>query len=1016
MGERLSFKILGPLSMTVRGRSTTVGGARQRTILSLLILNPGRIVPMDTLVEVVWNGRPPTTARTQVAICIAALRKKFKAEGVDDDIVITAHPGYLLNTEGHDVDSVEFTRLVAAAELAVKNQRLDEAAQSYKAALDLWRGPALDGVTGQLVEEEARRLEELRLNAFDDCTAVQLELGNHQAAIPELAAVVREHPLRERTRYHLMLAEYRSGRRADAMATFRDARRQLVEELGLEPGPDLQELHDAILRDDPALAPATHNSFATATKQQTLMPTVHSSLPPDIPGFVGRVKELAALDSLVANDDTRRGVGVSLITGAAGAGKTGLALHWAHRVREHFPDGRLFADLQGYESDDTLPVSDVLNRFLRSLGVPSQQIPPDLDERCSLYRSMLADRRVLLVLDNARTYAQIQPLLPSSGQSCVLVNSREQLEGLVAWPPEARVHLGPLPDPDAAELLGKIVGTARIAAAPAESARLVELCDRLPLALRIAAARLASKPHWTVRHLADRLGDERRRLDELSQGETQVRVSFGLSYRHLPEDAARLYRLLGLLDVPDFTAWTGAALLDTDLLDAERLIEHLVDAQLLEALGIDTTGHLRYRFQNLLRLYARERAHDETPPDERRAAVDRVFRTFLTIAEEAHRRDYGGDFTVIHSEVPRREITPACLDDLLTVPLDWFEAERLGLVAVIEQAARMGMDEVAWDLTASMVTLFETRNYVENWRVCCEHALAAARKAGNVRGQAAMLHDLGAVELRLRRIERAAASFHEALCLYEASEDAHGRALTLRNIAITDRIRGDLESAMRRLEDARETFRTVGDRSSEAHALNNMAQIALDRGRLDSAVQLAQESVRISQSIGAGGERGLAQGSHRLARAYLAQGRLELAEATFLEVVRIVKEKSDLVGLAYALLGLGETKLAADASPEQADAVLNEALEISRRIDSPLVEGQINLALGESCRRQDRYAAARTHLLTAQQIFTSVGSPPWQERALLRLDALDSAPFAGSGFAPRISVPEQRAPAGVHEG
>ncbi|TSB31530.1 AfsR/SARP family transcriptional regulator [Streptomyces benahoarensis] len=1013
MRERLSFKILGPLSMIVGGRSTTVGGARQRTILSLLILNPGRIVPMDTLVEVVWNGRPPTTARTQVAICIAALRKKFKAEGVAEDIVITAHPGYLLNTEGHEVDSVEFTKLVGAAQQAVKEQRLDEAAQFYQSALDLWRGPALDGVTGQLVEEEARRLEELRLNAYDDHTAVQLELGNHQATIPELAAVVREQPLRERTRYHLMLAEYRSGRRADAMATFRDARRQLVEELGLEPGPDLQELHDAILRDDPALTPAARISFV-APKHQPRTTAVHSSLPPDIPGFVGRVHELAALSTLVADEGTRQAVSVSLITGAAGVGKTGLALHWAHRVGDQFPDGRLFADLQGYESGDTLPISDVLSRFLRSLGVSSQQIPTELEERCFLYRNILADRRVLLVLDNVRTYAQIQPLLPSAGESCVLVTSREQLEGLVAWPAEARVHLGPLPDPDAMELLGKIVGTARISAAPAESARLVELCDKLPLALRIAAARLASKPHWTVRHLANRLDDERRRLDELSQGESQVRVSFELSYRHLPDDAARLYRLLGLLDIPDFTAWVGAALLDTDVLDAEGLIEYLVDAQLLVALGTDATGCLRYRFQNLLRLYARERAHDETPCDEHRAALDRVFRTFLTITEEAHRRDYGGDFTVIHSDVPRRTVDPAFLDDLLAVSLDWFEAERLNLLAVIEQAARAGMDDLAWDLTASMVTLFETRNYVENWRVCCEHALAAAREAGNTRGQAAMLHDLGAVELRLRRIDMAADRFHDALRLYEATDDEHGQALTRRNIAITDRIRGDLDSAMTGLETARATFRTVGDHSSEAHALNNMAQIALDRGQPDSAVRLALESIRISQSIGAGGERGLAQGSHRLARAYLAQGQLVLAEETFLEVVRIVKEKSDQVGLAYALLGVGETSLAANA-PQQADAVLNEALEISRRIDSPLVEGQINLALGESCRRQGRYSASRTHLLAAQQIFTSVGSPPWQERALLELDALDSEPVVQSGPGNRISVPGQRAPASLHK-
>lgn len=482
---------------------------------------------------------------------------------------------------------------------------------------------------------------------------------------------------------------------------------------------------------------------------------------------------------------------VGLITGVAGVGKTGLAVRWAHRVTERYPDGRLFADLRGYdEHHSPTTAGDILSRFLRSLGVESEEVPNGLEDRIALYRSVLAERRVLLVLDNVRTFAQIRPLLPGSGGCTVLVTSREQLEQLVTWPPRARVHLGVLPEDESVELLGRIVGEARILAAPEDSARLVELCDRLPLALRIAAARLASKPHWSVRHLVTRLSDGRRRLDELSQGESQVRASFELSYRYLHKDAARLYRYLGLLSVPDFTAWVGAALMDQDVLDAERLIEHLVDAQFLEVVGVDATGQLRYRFQNLMRLYADELAREEESEEDRRAACDRVFRTCLTIAEEAHRREYGGDYGIVHSEVPRREIDAVLLEELLAAPLEWYEAERLSLVALVEQTARTGLSDLAWDLVASMTVLFESRNYLEDWRRCSEVALKAARGADNLRGEAAMEQQLGALDLRLRLLDRSAERHETALDLYAQAEDAVGRALVLRNLAVIDRIRG----------------------------------------------------------------------------------------------------------------------------------------------------------------------------------------------------------------------------------
>ncbi|WP_369405939.1 AfsR/SARP family transcriptional regulator [Streptacidiphilus jiangxiensis] len=991
--------------MAAGPRPIAVGGARQRTVLGLLLLRAGRIVPVDALVDEVWNGRPPATARTQVAIVIAALRKAFRAEGASAEIIVTAHPGYQFTSDGHYLDSTHFSRLVAEAERASRSGRLEDASRLYEESLDLWRGPALSGVTGSLVEDEAARLEEQRLNAYDDATAVRLELGQDQELVPRLALVAREQPLRERTRHHLMLAQYRSGRRAEALETFREARRQLVNELGMEPGPLLQDLHDAVLRDDPALIRAaarpptgdprgpvrtsatdTVAAVAVAVESPVEVEVVPSELPPDVPGFTGREEELACLDSLLdgvgSEPSGSTAPTVGLVTGVAGVGKTGLAVRWANRVAERFPDGRLFVDLRGYdEQSEAVSTSDVLGRFLRSLGVASRRIPAGLEERTALYRSVLADRRVLLVLDNVRTYGEIRALLPGRGGSCVLTTSREPLEHLVTWPAEARVHLGLLPAPDAAELLCRIVGRQRMQRAPEATDRLVELCDRLPLALRIAGARLASKPHWTADHLVGRLNDERRRLDELSQGESQIRASFAMSYRYLSDAAARLYRRLGLLDVPDFTAWVGAALLDTDLVDAELLIEQLIDAQFVEVVGVDAMGAFRYRLQNLMRLYAGERAAEEESEAERAAARDRVFRTYLTIAQDAHHREHAGDNSVVHSAAERRDVPAALLEELLADPLGWYEAERLSLVAVIQQAARGGQADVAWDLTASMIGLFETRNYTEDWRICAQLSLEASRQAGDVLGQAVMRHYLGSMHLYLQRFDPAVRELEAALELHERAGSVLGRAMTLRNLAVVDRIQGRLGPALERLEEALDGFRQAGDPVQEAHALNNLAQVRIDQGRAELAVDLALDAVRLcEQGDGEPEKRGLAQAVHRLARACLALGRYPEAEEAFSRVAEISRGKSDVMGLGYALWGLGESRLAA-GDPATALHHLCAARELARRTVSPLMEGQILLVRGRSHVALGDSAAAREDLMAAVEAFSVVDAPTWRVRA-----------------------------------
>ncbi len=996
MGGQLRFRVLGPLAVTVGESGVPLGGPRQRTVLALLLLVPGRVVPIDTMVEAVWRSGPPQTARTQVAICVAALRKSFKAAGVGGDVIVTAHPGYVLNTEGYQFDAVDFAHLVQAGGAGVREGRLAEAGKCFAQALELWRGPAFAGVAGQLVEEEAARLEECRLNAYDDSVRVELDLGRHQELVPVLAGMVREHPLRERLRHHLMLAQYRSGRRADAMETFREARSLFIEELGIEPGPDLRELHDAVLRDDPALAsvaqsaaeasppPADIDAETDAESPGGPMAGVPAELPPGVPAFAGRVEELAALDCLLSGEGD--GAAVGLVTGAAGTGKSGLAVRWAVGAAGWFPDGQLFADLRGYDGQyEPVAVRDVLSRFLRSLGVPGELVPDDLEERTALYRSVLADRRVLIVLDNARTWAQVRPLLPGGSRCCVLVTSRDQMEDLVTWPPQARVHLGLLSRAEALELLTAIVGEERIGAARADAVRLVELCDRLPLALRIAAARLASRPHWTVAHLVARLSDERGRLDELSAGESQVRASLALSYRCLDEEAARLLRRLGLLDAPEFTAWAGAAMLECGVLHAERLVETLVDAQLLEVASVDVTGRLRYRLHTLVRLYARERAAEEESQAQRERAVTRFLSLFLAVAREADRREDSTGGTGVHSALVQQEVDAELLDELLGVPLTWYEAERLALVASVRQAARMGLAEYAWDLTVCAGSFFGTRSYTEDWRQCCQEALAAARTAGDLRGQGAMLYGLGVLELGHGQVADSEARFQEALDCFTAAGEEHGRAMTLRCLAQGDRIRGDLDRAMARFAQALPVFRAVGDRLCEAHTLSNMAETELDAGRPGAAMQFALDAVALEEARGID-TRNLAQSLYRLGRVHAGVGQSQQAEESFLRAVRIVREKADLVGLAFTLLGLGETRLDAGRT-DLARATLTDALEVAQQSRNPMVTGRINLALGQVHHRLGDAGTARGHLNTAQQAFHSVGAPAWAQRAQ---DALDN--------------------------
>ena len=623
--ETIAIRVLGALSATANGHPVVIAGPRQRTIFAMLVLAGGSVVSVDSLVDAVWGSRPPNTARTQVAICVGALRKAFRAALFDDPVIETTHPGYRILTSACTFDARDFAAVCAEAAESIRLGHVDEGVGLYRKALDLWTGPALSGVAGQVVEDEATRLEAERLAAYEALFDAELALGRHQEVLPELSALADDQPLHEKLRHTLMLAQYRSGRRAEAAEGFRSWRRRFVEEIGMEPSASIHELHRAILQDAPELSLRGNDEPRSGRR------ALPAELPAAVPEFLGREAELAVLDTLVADagdiglcgGTSRPRAGV--VAGAAGVGKTSLVAHWAHRVSRHFPDGQLYADLSQYEwTQPTATVHALLGRFLRVLGVAAELVPDRLDERVSFYRSLLADRRALVVLDNACSLAHIQPFLPGCGPSRVVATTGGRQDPMAVGIGAVRVDLGPLPDAQAVKLVARIIGERRVLEDTSAVDELGRLRGRLPLALRAAAGRLAAKPHWSVRHLVHRLTKGSRRLDELSAGGLEVRQGLERGYRGLPEEAARMFRMLGLLDAPDFTAHAGAMLLAVDHAAAEDAMEQLFDMHLLTVVGTDAGGALRYAFHELARLFAHERALAEECDQTRQAALNRL--------------------------------------------------------------------------------------------------------------------------------------------------------------------------------------------------------------------------------------------------------------------------------------------------------------------------------------------------------------------------------------------------------
>lgn len=953
----LRFGVLGPV-MAWRGcEAVVLSSGKRRLVLAMLLLHANNRVDREQIVEDVWGARPPRSAVNLVQKYVGDIRRSL---GLDGTSLETAGTGYLLRVTPEQLDSAQFAMHLDQAREARGGGDLTAARRRLTDAMALWRGPAFSGVDTAAAATERARLDEYRTCALEDLAELNLLRGEYTLAAAELSRLATEYPFRERVRQLLMIALYRSGRQTEALAVFRDVQRLLAEELGADPGQGLRRVHEQILRADPVL------DSHSVTREREVFPVCQ--LPPDIPDFTDRVEPLSELVGLL--DDGR----VSVVVGAPGTGKSTLAVRAAHRVRESFPDGQLYLDLAGTSDVPRDPVV-MLAELLRALGITDAVMPDSLHERAALYRSLLADRRMLVLLDDAAGANQVRPLMPGAGGCAVLVTSRQRLPDLTG---AHQLELDVLEPDDARHLLALIAGQERIEREPEPATAIVRSCGHLPLAIRIAGAKLASREAWTLRTLQDRLEDESRRLRELCVGELGVRANFDLSLRTLPDDAARAFRLLGLLGPETLPGWVIGPLMDRH--DADDLLEVLVDANLVRLVDTDRVGQLRYQLHDLLRTYA-AKAAEEYPLEERRAAVARVLAGWLALAERARDLFYPSLLAPPTGSSPRWQ--PAA-GRAVADPVAWFDTERGTLLGAIGLAADWGMHELAWELAVAAVPYYDHRSLYQDWYRSHRIALDAVRAAGNGTGEAALLRGIGQVNIYRDEDAKAFQALNRCLLLYRELGNKRGEALALSGLATMRRVLGQYDQALHDANEALEMFVAVGDRHIEAQLRSSIGLMRLQQGHHDEALTWMEDGHRIARELGdrhreAAILRTLS-GHHRTV------GDVTGALHCLTRALTIFNEIGDERCAAYAEQQIGGV-YADLGDRSRASPALERAGTVFRLNGDRRNEAECWQQLGELDARHGETAAARLHLGWALRLWQAMNLPDQVaavERALAR--------------------------------
>jgi DNA-binding SARP family transcriptional activator/DNA-binding XRE family transcriptional regulator len=921
--------VQGPLAVRRHGHPVEVGPAMRRDLLGLLAVQPGRVVTCAEIIDVLWGQDPPVTCERLIHLHVGRLRRLLEPDRqkrAPGRILVRSRGGYRLDLAPEQLDLTEFDRLVARARQLTAGDP-PEALALFTRALESWRGPVLCDARPELRQHPAVvAVGQRHLTAALAFADLALSLGHNEQVVAWLRPLAAQEPLHEGLTARLMFALAGCGEQAAALELFTGIRARLDEDLGIEPGPELQETYLRVLRGQlPAPALAATPPTATA---DTAPP---AQLPADVAAFTGRADHLRRLEALLAEQDRgdgqARSVVISAIAGTAGIGKTTLAVHWAHQIRDRFPDGQLYVNLRGYDPERPVRTIEALAGFLHALGVRGDQIPEELSQAAATYRSRLADKRILIVLDNARNAEHVRPLLPGAPGCLAVVTSRDQLSGLITAEGARLVALDMLNTGEAADLLGQRIGPDRVAAEPDAVQAIITRCAHLPLALAIVAARAATRPQFSLATLAAELSESRGSLESFTGDDpaTDIRAVFSWSYRILGVEAARLFRLLGLHPGPDFGLPAAASLAGMRKEKVRPLLRELARAHLVTE---QIPG--RFTFHDLLRAYASDLARTHDTAAEQRAVERRILDHYLHTANAASQvlsphRD------PLDLAVPEPGVTPEDLTDY-GAAVAWFTAELPVLLAAVAHGPALGLDTHVWQLAWALKSFFDIAGHWQEWVTTHELALDAARRTGDRNGIARTHRNLGRIYSRQARYPEADTHLRRSLELCRELDDPVGQAHALRNIGVLLGRQNQHRPALSYAQQALTLFRTSGHRVGQARVLNLVGWCHGRLGDYAQAITHCQQALDLMQELGDADGEGSTWDSLGYAHRHLGHHREALT--CYERSLRLERERGDLREMAETLELLGDAHLDAGESEAARHAWL-QALDLLRQLGHP---------------------------------------------------------------------------------
>jgi DNA-binding SARP family transcriptional activator/tetratricopeptide (TPR) repeat protein len=948
-------QLLGDVQISVDGRGLELGGHRQLCILAVLLLEPGQVVPTERIVARAWPAGPPETAADLVTSYVSRLRRALKDVAGQIELV-NRRPGYLVQVAPDAVDVHRFTRLVRQARSERDALDFERAALLLHEALDLWHGTALANVASPWLDDHRFRLEQQRLDAVEDLADLELRNGRADRVAAQLRALSRAQPDRERLAVLTIRALEAVGEPNQA-ADLASHVIRLLRRRGLNPSPELRQAQQDALRSN---ARPAHSGSA------------RMQLPADTPAFTGRTQEVTDLVSFADEGRVNETVAVGCIEGMPGIGKTALAIHAAHLLAGRFPDGQLFIDLHGF-TPETAPVKPeiALDRLLRALGVPPQQIPIEADARAAAYRERLAGTKTLIVLDNAASEAQVRPLLPGAPGCLVLITSRRRLSGLddahILW-------LGALLDADATTLFTTVAGVGRISGGDPALAETINLCAKVPLTLRIAAARLRNRPSWPLRHLVERLRDQSQRLAQLNDGDRSLAAAVNVSYDQLTREEQRLFRYLGLHPGIDIDLFAAAALIDSTASTSELLLEGLVDHNLLSQ---PSTG--RYEMHDLIRLHALDHASAEAP-DEQRAALERLLNYYLHTAHRADRLLSRQSAHHVAVATPAPAESPVLATDAHAIA--WMEAERINLTAMIDHCDQLGLPAYIAPIAAAMHTALHTQGHWTLAERLQQAALESASRRGDGHGQATALRLSGDVALLMGRYADAIETAGRAVDLYRRLHDRTGEANACCTLAEALRLTSRFSQATDALERAMHLYSGLGDWLGEAAARTSLGGIQKLAGKYAEAEANLETAHRLCTEFGH--RYGQAAALTDLGVVQQMTGQHGRALKALQEALELYRDLGNRLGEASTLTYLGELRRVMKQYAE-AERLLRTALDLHRDLRNRLGQAETLTSLGAIQNARGSLEESRATLEQACLLYREIGNQLGLSAALFAL-------------------------------